>query len=73
MKRQLVKEYLNMNNCVFRFSELFDGHIIADDLVEKTYGVPYIEIRAKNEEIAINIFKKDHPIFKSWKIEKYCY
>lgn len=59
-------------NCVFRFSELFDGYIYADDLVKKAYGVPYIEIKAKSESEAINKFKKKHSIFRSWKIKKHC-
>lgn len=57
-----------MTKCVFRFSELFDGYIIVDDLVEKVHGVPYIEIKEKNEKTAINIFLKNHPIYKSWKM-----
>ncbi len=66
------KLHISDKNCVFRFSELFDGHLYVDDLVEKVYGVPYIEIKAKNESEAINKFKKRHVIFKSWKIEKHC-
>jgi hypothetical protein len=64
------KTKYNMKSCVFRFSELFDGHIYADDLAEKVHGVPYIEIKAKSESDAIHKFKNKHHIFKSWKIEK---
>lgn len=42
-------------NYFFRFSELFDGHICVDDLVESVYGVPYIEIKAKSDVEAITM------------------
>ena len=59
-----------MNKKVYRFYELFDGYSIMDDMVEKVLGVPYIEIKAKNEKEAVIKFKLDHSSFISWKVKE---
>ena len=58
---------------IYRFYELFDGHLIMDDIVEKAFGFPYIEIKAKNEKEAVIKFKLDHSSFKNWKIKEVIY
>lgn len=60
----------NKKKYIYRFSELFNGYFIMDDMVEKVFGVPYIEIKAKNELEALIKFKTQHSSFKSWKIEE---
>lgn len=54
---------------IYRFTELWDGNIFIDDLVENTLGTRYIEIKAKTQEKAAIKFKKDHPIIKSYTIK----
>lgn len=62
---------LNFRDYIFRFSELFDGENIIDNLVEKIYGVPYIDIKFKTQKSAENRFKKVYPTIKSYKLVKH--